>query len=193
MKRLCVFCGSSSGRVPDYLAAAKVLGTAMVQKGIGLVYGGAKVGVMGAVADAVLDQGGEAIGVIPKALMKKELAHEGLNELMVVSSMHERKALMADLSDGFVALPGGFGTFEELFEALTWLQLGFHKKPCGLLDVNSYYSHLRQAIEHMVNEGFAKSVHRDTLLYSEHPLELIRAMENFQPPFIGKWVDQDIR
>lgn len=193
MRRLCVFCGSSPGRTPTYKTAAQVLGQAMVQRGIGLVYGGAKVGIMGAIADTVLDLGGEAIGVIPKALMKKELAHEGLNDLKVVSSMHERKALMADLSDGFVALPGGFGTLEELFEALTWLQLGFHKKPCGLLDVNNYFEHLRHCVEHMVNEGFAKAVHGDTLLYSEDPNVLIQAMLNFQPPRVGKWLEEDIR
>ena len=152
--RWCVFCGSSAGTNPVYLAAATELGTALAQAGIELVYGGGHVGLMGAVADAVLAAGGTAIGVIPKALAAREVAHTGLTKLHVVESMHDRKALMAELSDGFVALPGGFGTFEEFCEAVTWVQLAIHLKPCHLLDVNGYYEPLIALFDRAVDEGF---------------------------------------
>jgi len=142
MKTVCVYCGSSPGRLPEYQDAARRLGYELAGRGLGLVYGGASVGVMGAVADAMLERGGKAIGVIPYSLATKEVSHDGLDELIVVDSMHERKARMAELSDGFIALPGGWGTIEEIFEMLTWAQLGFHEKPCGLLNIASYYDHL---------------------------------------------------
>ncbi|HEX8952116.1 MAG TPA: TIGR00730 family Rossman fold protein, partial [Polyangia bacterium] len=145
--RLCVFCGSSPGRSPDYAAAARRVGALLARRGIGLVYGGGNVGLMGIVADAVLADGGEVVGVIPRALVDRELAHGRLSELVVVDTMHERKQRMHDLSDGFIALPGGFGTLDELFEALTWAQLGMHQKPCGLLDVNDFFAPLRAFIE----------------------------------------------
>ena len=163
MKRICVFCGSSPGAKEEYRAAAVALGRMLADNGLGLVYGGASVGLMGAVADGALEQGGEVIGVMPKHLMPFEVEHNGLSDLRVVDTMHDRKALMAELSDGFIALPGGIGTLEELFEAWTWGQLGVHNKPCGLLDVGGYYQGLRSFIDHMVAEKFLKTPHRAML------------------------------
>ncbi|MBT3880148.1 MAG: TIGR00730 family Rossman fold protein, partial [Candidatus Scalindua sp.] len=159
MKRLCVYCGSSSGRQPGYAQVARQLAHAMVSKNIDLVYGGASVGIMGEIANAVLGEGGDVIGVIPKGLFAKEVAHTGITELREVGSMHERKALMADLSDGFIALPGGLGTIEEIFEIITWSQLGMHRKPCGLLNVNNYYDKLIGFLDHAVSEQFIKATH----------------------------------
>jgi hypothetical protein len=156
VQRVCVFCGASSGRRPAYAEAARAFGAILAGRGIGLVYGGGRVGLMGAVADGALAAGGEAIGVIPKALVDRELAHPGLTELHVVASLHERKALMADLSDAFVALPGGFGTLDELMEQLTWSQLGIHAKPVGLLDVDSYWEPLVALARHLTEEGFVR-------------------------------------
>ena len=162
--RLCVFCGSSPGNKPEYLAAAQQLGTALAKAGIGLVYGGAQVGLMGAVADAALAAGGDVIGVIPRHLVERELAHEGLTTLHEVGSMHERKAMMADLSDGFIALPGGVGTFEELFEVWTWGQLGHHQKPCALFNAAGYYDQLIAFLDHALTEGFMRQPYRDMLI-----------------------------
>src|SRR5215210_5562364 len=163
MDRLCVFCGSSSGRDPAYSVLAAQLGRALAQRRIGLVYGGGRVGLMGVLADAALAAGGEAIGVIPQDLMDREVGHGGLTELHVVSSMHERKALMAELSDGFAALPGGIGTLEELIEVYTWSQLGLHAKPMGLLDVRGYYRPLAALLDHAVHEAFLRAEHRAAL------------------------------
>jgi uncharacterized protein (TIGR00730 family) len=188
MKRICVYCGSSAGRRPAYAQAAGELGRRLASRGIGLVYGGAGIGVMGAIADAVLDAGGEAIGVIPEALAVKEVAHHGLTEQHVVHSMHERKALMAHLSDGFVALPGGWGTFEEIFEALTWAQLGFHDKPCGLLNVQGYFDHLFTFLEHAIEEQFVKPVYREMLLMEGSAERLLDRFEEYRAPRVRKWM-----
>lgn len=192
MKWLCVYCGSSMGNLNDYESAARELGELMVARGIGLVYGGASVGIMGVIADTVLNAGGEAIGIMPKALVDKEIAHGKLTRLEVVTSMHERKARMAELSDGFIALPGGFGTLEELFEVLTWGQLGFHQKPCGLLDVRNYYQHLVTFFDQTVTSGFLKPVHRDLLITSDSPVTLLDEMNQFEPdPEPGKWITRE--
>lgn len=189
--RICVFCGSSSGNRPDYLEAANQLGTALAKAGIGLVYGGAQVGLMGEVANAALAAGGEVIGVIPKALVDRELAHEGLTELKVVGSMHERKAMMAELSDGFIALPGGVGTFEELFEVWTWAQLGHHRKPCAVFNVNGYYDKLIDFLDHCVEQGFFKPVYRDMLIVEPSVESLLQAVSDYQPPSVVKWINSE--
>ena len=188
MKRLCVFCGSSTGDAPAYTAAARALGTALARQGIGLVYGGAAVGLMGAVADAALAQGGEVIGVIPEALVRKEVAHGGLVDLRIVGSMHERKALMAELSDGFIALPGGLGTLEELFEVWTWAQLGYHAKPCALLNVAGFYDPLIAFLDSVVGHRFLKPAHRDMLVVASDSEELLAQLAAYQPPDVGKWI-----
>ncbi len=193
MRRICVFCGSSSGRGSAYLQAAEQLGQLMARRGIGLVYGGASVGLMGAVANAVLAGGGQVTGVIPQALVAREVAHNGLEDLRIVGSMHERKALMADLSDAFVALPGGIGTLEELFEVWTWTQLGNHAKPCGVLNVNGFYSTLGTFLDHVVEEGFLKPVHRTMLRVARDPTALLDGLATWQPPQETKWVSQDER
>lgn len=186
--RLCVFSGSSSGRSPVYTDAARELGSALARAGIGLVYGGASVGLMGAIADATLASGGEVIGVMPAALMDKEIEHSGLTELRVVASMHERKALMADLSDGFIALPGGAGTLEELFEVWTWAQLGHHRKPCALYNVDGYYDGLAQFLDHIVAEQFVKPVHRDMLIVERDLDSLLSALASYEAPIVDKWI-----
>jgi uncharacterized protein (TIGR00730 family) len=186
--RLCVFCGSSAGLDPVYLETARLLGEALAQSGIELVYGGASVGLMGAVADAVLANGGHVIGVMPQALVDKEVAHMGLSDLRVVGSMHERKALMAELSDGFIALPGGLGTFEELFEVWTWAQLGYHKKPCALLNVAGFYDKLADFLDDVVERGFVKPIHRAMLIVKDEPAALIEAMRAYEPPKVDKWI-----
>lgn len=190
MKRICVYCGSSPGRHPEFTESARALGRALVQRNIGLVYGGASIGVMGAVADAVVENGGEVIGVMPQALIDKEVSHSGLSELRVVDSMHERKALMAELSDGFIALPGGFGTLEELFEVLTWSQLGFHRKPCGLLDIRDYYSHLTAFLDHATDQGFIGPIYRNILLVEKDSSLLLDSMASYSPPIGSKWTDR---
>jgi uncharacterized protein (TIGR00730 family) len=188
MKRICVYCGSSPGRLPDYRQAARALGLQLAARGLGLVYGGASVGVMGAVADAVVEQGGEAIGVIPHSLATREVAHQGLTELVVVKSMHERKARMADLADGFVALPGGWGTFEEIFEMLTWAQLGFHEKPCGLLNVASYYDHLFAFLEKAIDERFVRDEYRPMMIMEDDPSQLLDRFRDYRAPKVRKWL-----
>ena len=190
MRRICVFCGSSPGARPEYLQAAKQLGYTLASKDIGLVYGGARVGMMGKIAESVLEKGGEVTGVIPKGLVEKEVAFTELADLRVVDSMHERKALMADLSDGFIALPGGLGTIEEFFEVLTWAQLGIHPKPCGLLNVKQYYDRLLDFLDHSVEEKFVELEHRSMILVDENPEKLLRKFETYHPPKIdkAKWV-----
>lgn len=191
MKRLCVFSGSSPGARNDYAAAADLFGRLLVRRGLGLVYGGASIGLMGALANAVLAEGGDVVGVIPRALVKKEVVHEGLPDLRVVDSMHERKALMAELADGFVALPGGLGTLEEFCEILTWAQLGIHRKPAGLLDVGGYFQPLLRLLDHIVYERFMRPEHRALILVEEEPEHLIEAMQRYRPPEQKKWLDQD--
>ena len=190
MQRICVFLGSNSGAKPEYLAAAKATGAEFARRGITTVFGGSNVGLMGALADAALAAGGQVIGVIPEALRAKEVAHTGLTKLHVVASMHERKALMAELSDGFIALPGGMGTLEELFEILTWAQLGFHKKPCGLLDVDGYYGQLCGFLDNAVGQGFINRAHRGMLLAAPSPGELLDQFSAYVPPVVSKWVDR---
>lgn len=182
MKKICVFCGSSSGTKPVYLEAAKTLGKTLAKQGIGLVYGGARIGLMGAIADTVLHYGGEVIGVIPKDLQDREVAHHGLTKLHTVSSMHERKALMSELADGFVALPGGFGTWEEIIEVLTWAQLGLHKKPCAILNVANYYDPLFHMVDHGLVEGFLTPTHNSLLIRSSDPSDLLQQMLCHQSP-----------
>lgn len=191
MKKICVYCGSNSGIRPEYLAAADVLAKELVGRDIGLVYGGASVGIMGRLADTVLAAGGEVIGVIPQMLVDKEVAHGGLSELKIVKSMHERKMMMASLSDGFIALPGGLGTLEELFEIMTWALLGLHQKPCALLNVAHYYDQLLGFLEHAVNEQFIKQVHRSMLIADERPGMLLERMANYTPVQVAKWIDSD--
>ena len=188
MKRVCVFCGSSPGTRPVYAEAARAMGRLLAERGIGLVYGGGKVGLMGEVADAVLAAGGEVTGVIPRALMEREVGHQGLTTLHVTGTMHERKALMVDLSDGFVALPGGYGTLDELCEALTWSQLGIHARPCGVLNVDGYFDALLVLFDHAVREGFVREAHRRLVLEATAPAALLDAMSQFQPPTTEKWI-----
>jgi hypothetical protein len=190
MKYICVFCGSNLGTRPAYKLAAQALGQALVKRGLGLVYGGGNVGLMGTIADAVLAAGGKAIGVIPQALVEKELAHKGLTQLHIVSSMHERKAMMADLSDGFIALPGGFGTFEEFFEVLTWAQLGFHQKPCGLLNIEGYYDRLIALADHATAEQFVRPAHRSLILEAQDPDRLLDTFAAYEPITVQKWIDR---
>ena len=190
MKSICVFCGSSSGVLPDYVAAARALGQILAEQKIRLVYGGASVGVMGALADATLAAGGEAVGVIPRPLWEREVGHTGLTELHVVQTMHQRKALMAELADGFIALPGGIGTLEELFEVWTWGQLGIHQKPCGLLDVAGYYQPLVAFLDHMVRQQFVRDEHRSFVLVDENPEALVRRFGEYTPPPVTRWIDR---
>lgn len=191
--RICVFCGSSAGNQPEYLQAAVQLGTALAQANIGLVYGGAQVGLMGAVADAALAAGGEVIGVIPRHLVERELAHEGLTQLIEVASMHERKARMADLADGFIALPGGVGTFEELFEVWTWGQLGHHQKPYALFNAAGYYDKLIAFLDHTLAEGFMKQPYRDMLIVADEVDALLSKVQAYEAPKVAKWVQSGER
>jgi len=188
MKAVCVYCGSSPGERPDYVDGARALGRAIAGRGATLVYGGARVGLMGAVADAALAAGGRVVGIIPEALVAKEIAHPGLTELHVVASMHARKTMMADLSDGFVALPGGVGTLEEIFEMWTWAQLGHHVKPCALLDVAGYWRKLVAFLDHQVEEGFVRPAHREMLAVDHDPERLLARMERYEAPVVPKWI-----
>ncbi len=188
MKRITIFCGSSTGNKAIFKNTTIELGKAMAQRKIDLVYGGAKVGIMGAIADAVLAAGGKAIGVLPKFLQEKELSHEGLTELILVETMHERKTKMNELCDGVLALPGGFGTMEELFEMLTWGQLGLHKKPVGILNIGGFYDSLNLLTQTMVDNGFLKSLNRDMLLADENINAILDKMENYKAPEVGKWL-----
>lgn len=191
MNTLCVYCGSNPGLLPDYRESARLLGNELAVRGIGLVYGGASIGVMGAIANAVLEKGGRVTGVIPYSLATREVAHDGLNELIVVSSMHERKAKMAELSDGFIALPGGWGTLEELFEMLTWAQLGLHEKPCGLLNVASYFDSLYTFLENAIEQQFVKAEYRPMVMMDESPANLLERFNNYRAPQVKKWISKD--
>jgi len=185
--RIAVFTGSHDGP-PSHTEAAAAFARDLAKAGVGIVYGGGHVGMMGVVADAALAAGGEVVGVIPQHLVDDELAHPGLPRLEVVGSMHERKALMAELSDGFVALPGGLGTFEELFEVWTWAQLGYHKKPCALLNVAGFYDKLAHFLDDVVERGFVKPVHRAMLIVRDEPAALIDAIRAYEPPKVVKWI-----
>jgi uncharacterized protein (TIGR00730 family) len=191
MKRICVFCGSNSGVRPEYVDAARRVGALLANQGVGVVYGGARVGLMGAVADAALAAGGDVIGVMPEPLMIKEVAHLGLTELRVVGSMHERKALMAELSDAFVALPGGFGTLDELCEVLTWSQLGLYQKPCGILNIRGFFDKFLALLDHAVAEGFLRAEHR-AILHSEiDETALVERLMHTRVAPVEKWIDRD--
>ena len=186
MKRVCVFCGSSPGARPEYLKASRQLGVVLADRQIGLVYGGGRVGMMGVVARAAHEKGGKIIGVIPKSLAEKEVAYTEIGDLKIVHTMHERKALMMELSDGFIALPGGLGTIEEFFEVLTWAGLGIHKKPCGILNVCRYYEKLLHFLDHVTKEKFVESDHRSMILIDDDPEALLKQFENYQPPKVDK-------
>ncbi|HWW94166.1 MAG TPA: TIGR00730 family Rossman fold protein [Vicinamibacteria bacterium] len=188
MRRVCVFCGSSPGRDPRYVAAAREMALALVARGEGLVFGGGSVGLMGVLADALLAAGGEALGVIPHGLVAREIAHRSLTEMRVVPSMHARKALMAELSDAFVALPGGFGTFEELLEMVTWAQLRIHRKPIGLLNVAGYYDSLIALVDHAVREGFVPPGNRGLILVDGEPGPLLDRLSAYQSPARPEWI-----
>ena len=190
-RHLCVFLGSSNRAAPMYFDAARAVGVALADAGQALVYGGAKVGLMGALADAALGAGAEARGVIPRQLADKEVAHDGLTELFVVDSMHERKVKMYELADAFLALPGGFGTFEELFEIATWGQLGLHRKPIGVLDVGGYYSSLRAFLDGAVDAGLLASEHRALLLFDDDPARLVATLETHEPPTFDKLIGRE--
>jgi uncharacterized protein (TIGR00730 family) len=191
LSAVCVFCGSNPGTDPVYLAAARDVGAQLAARDITLVYGGGDVGLMGELADAVLGAGGRAIGVMPEALLAKEIGHQGLTELHIVRSMHERKAMMAERADAFVTLPGGFGTLEELFEVLTWLQLGLHAKPCAMLDVSGFWDPLLAQLDRAVDEGFLHPLHRALLLQDRDPGRLLDRLATYQPVVFDKWLAPD--
>ncbi len=191
MKSICVFCGSSLPEEPAYIGAAAKLGKLLAEKGIQLVYGGADVGLMGVTANACLENGGTVVGIMPKHLVEMEVAHQGLSELLVVESMHERKALMNELSEGFISLAGGIGTLEETFEMFTWLQLGLHAKPLGLLNTRGFYDHLTRFLGHMVDEGFLMSLHSEMLMIETDPAPLLDRFEAYEPVIRSKWFDKE--
>jgi uncharacterized protein (TIGR00730 family) len=186
---LCVYCGSSSGKHPEYVETARAFGAEMARRGIALIYGGGKVGLMGTVADAVLAAGGKVIGVIPRQLVEREVAHPGLTEMHVVETMHQRKTRMYELSDAFVALPGGFGTMDEMFEMLTWAQLGLHQYPCAFFDVRGYYAHLRHMMDHMVGENFVRPEQRNSIWFGDNMAQLFDWMSRYQGSHTPKWID----
>ncbi|WP_420992720.1 TIGR00730 family Rossman fold protein [Cupriavidus sp. 30B13] len=190
MKSVCIYCGSSPGNRPEYAEAARAMGKLLAERGLALVYGGGKVGLMGTVADAVLAHGGTAIGIIPEALMQKEVGHRGLSELHVVRNMHERKQMMADRADAFVAMPGGVGTFEELFETFTWLQLGYHAKPVGLLNAAGFYDGMLGFLQHAVDEGFLKQVHNDLLYMDPTPEGILDKLARAPRVTVDKWQEK---
>jgi uncharacterized protein (TIGR00730 family) len=189
LKRVCVFCGSNTGLRPEYADAARRLARVLSSRGIGVVYGGGNIGLMGIIADAMLEAGAEVIGVIPQSLVEREVAHAGLTALHVVQTMHERKAMMSSLSDAFIAMPGGFGTFDEFFEVLTWSQLGYHRKPCGLLDVAGYFDRMTAMLDHAVAEGFLRPAHRGLVIADRDPEALLQKLADFTPVAAGKWAD----
>ncbi len=191
MKRITVFCGSSAGNDEAFQLQATLLGKTLARQQIGVVYGGAKVGLMGAVADGALSEGGEVIGVLPLFLRSREISHEGLTELILVDSMHERKTKMNELCDGVIALPGGFGTMEEFFEMITWAQLGLHKKPIGLLNTEGFYDSLNALIQEMADKGFLKKMNQEMVLTSGNIDDLLNKMRNYVPPYVGKWIDKE--
>ena len=188
MKHLCVFCGSNKGTRQIYADTARALGTEMARRGIGLVYGGGNVGLMGVIADAILDGDGEAIGIMPAHLVAKEIEHKRLTDLRVVNSMHERKAMMADLADGFIAMPGGFGTYDEFCEVVTWAQLGLHQKPCAILNLDGFYDPLLAMFDHATAEGFIRPTHRAMLIVADDPATLLDQMEQYRAPVLEKWI-----
>jgi len=192
LRSICVFCGSSVGNRPEYAAAAAEFGRLLAEQNIRVVYGAGNVGLMGVLADAALAAGGEVIGVIPQMLVDRELAHRRITDLRIVGSMHERKALMAELSDAFVALPGGLGTYEEVCEVLTWAQLGIHHKPCGCLNVLDYFTSLERLLDHAVAEGFMRPEHRSILISSSDPNELLARLSQHQPPVTEKWTGREV-
>lgn len=189
MKRICVYCGSNSGTRESYLEAARRLAAVLVENDIELVYGGASAGIMGVIADETLQLGGRVHGVLPRSIRHKELAHPKLTQLHMVETMHERKSLMAELSDGFIALPGGFGTLEEIIEIVTWGQLRFHQKPCGVLNVDGYFDHLLAFLSHAAAEGFIRSENRGLLLADTDPDSLLRQFSGYEPASVPKWID----
>jgi uncharacterized protein (TIGR00730 family) len=189
IRRLAIFCGSNPGVRPDYVEAARSLGKLLAQRGIGIVYGGSNVGLMAALADSMMDELGDIIGVIPRMLVEREVANRALTDLRIVESMHERKALMAELADGFIALPGGIGTLEEFFETWTWGQLGMHAKPCGLLNVAGYFDPLLEFLDHAVAEKFVRDVHRAMVVVESDPAELLARFEAYEPPRVVKWIN----
>ncbi len=189
-RRIAVFCGSATGRDPRHIATAQELGRALVARSVALVYGGGSIGLMGALADAVLDAGGEVIGVIPRTLWEREVGHRGLTDLRIVETMHERKAMMAELGDAFVALPGGLGTFEELFEAWTWSQLGLHRKPCAILDPTGYYGNLVTFLDNAVAAGFVDATNRAMLIVEREIPALFRRIATYEPPTVPRWIDK---
>ena len=191
MERICVYCGASRGRDPAYAEAARAMGRALAERGIELVTGGGRVGLMGVVADAALEAGGSVVGVIPQALMKRELAHAELSELIVTASMHERKAKMAELADGFIAMPGGLGTYEELFEIWTWAQLGWHHKPCGLLNAAGFYDKLVAFLDGATDDQFLKPEHRAMLVVDGDADRLLDRFAAYTPPVVTKWIGAD--
>jgi uncharacterized protein (TIGR00730 family) len=191
MKRVCVFCGSSPGARPAYSELARRLGGILAQRGVTLVYGGGNVGLMGVLANAVLAGRGNVIGVIPQAMVDLEVAHTGLADLRIVGSMHERKALMADLADAFIALPGGLGTVEEFCEVLTWAQLGMHRKPCGLINLENYFGHLIAFFDHAVRQRFVRPEHRAMVLVENDPERMIDRLAAYRPPTLEKWIDRE--
>jgi hypothetical protein len=190
MKRVCIFCGSNPGVRPAYAEAAGELARLLVKLGTGIVYGGGNVGLMGILADAAMVAGGEVIGVIPLALFSKEVGHTGITDLRVVASMHERKALMAELADGFIAMPGGWGTFDEFCEILTWAQLGLHNKPCGILNTENYYDTLLAMFDHSVAEGFLKPEYRSLMIAAKEPEELVSKMQAYRGQVLAKWIEK---
>ena len=192
MKRVCIYCGSSPGALPDYATAARQCGTLLARRGLAVVYGGGNVGLMGIVADAALAAGGEVIGVIPRRMIARELAHGGVSSLIAVDSMHERKQKMADLADAFIALPGGIGTLEEMFEALTWLQLDLHRKPVGLLNVAGYYDALLDFLDHMQNQRFITPEHCESLVVDNTIEGLLDRLARYQHLPLGKWIDREL-
>lgn len=189
VRRLAVFCGSNPGARPEYMEAARSFGRLLAQRGIGVVYGGSSVGLMAALADTMMDELGDVIGVIPRMLVEREVANTTLSDLRIVATMHERKALMAELSDGFVALPGGVGTLEEFFEIWTWGQLGMHTKPCGLLNVRGYFDPLLEFLDHAVEEKFVRDVHRAMVIVESDPEQLLSRFEAYEPPRVVKWIN----
>ncbi|MEW4569964.1 TIGR00730 family Rossman fold protein [Tautonia sp. JC769] len=191
MQSVCVFCGSSPGADPAYRAAAVSMGRLLAEQGRTLVYGGGSVGLMGVLADAALEHGGDVVGVIPQSLLDREVGHRELPELHVVGSMHERKAMMAELADGFLAMPGGIGTLEEFFEIWTWGQLGLHRKPFGLLDVEGFYQPMLGFLDRMVEQRFVRPEHRAMLIVARQPVTLLAAMEAYTPPPVPNWIDRE--
>lgn len=190
MKRICVYCGSNPGSRPEYVHSAKALGRLLAQRNIEVVYGGAEVGLMGAVASATLAEGGKVIGIIPESFADK-VCHTQLSNLEVVPTMHDRKTRMFELSDAFIALPGGIGTLEETFEIMTWSQLGFHSKPCGLLNISGYFDGIINFLDHSVNQQFVRREHRDMVLVDTQPQGLLHQFENYQAPVISKWIERN--